>query len=53
MGCVMALVRVLGRLVLGLAIFAGLLHFLVISNFTQRLVSPEVYDVAISDTGRL
>ena len=50
MGCVIALLRVLGRLVLGLAIFAGLLHFLVISNFTQRLVDSEVYDVAISDT---
>ena len=50
MGCVMALIRVLGRLVLGLAIFAGLLHFLVISNFTQRLASSEVYDVAFSDT---
>ena len=50
MGCIMALLRVLGRLVLGLAILAGLLHFLVISNFTQRLVTSEVYDVAISDT---
>ena len=50
MGCVIALLRVLGRLVLGLAIFAGLLHFLVISNFTQRLVDSDVYGVAISDT---
>ena len=50
MGCVMALLRVLGRLVLGIAIFAGLLHFLVISNFTLKLVDSDVYDVAISDT---
>ena len=50
MGCLIALGRVLVRLVLGLAIFAGLLHFLVISNFTQRLVDSDVYDVAISDT---
>ena len=49
-GCAIALLRVLGRMVLGLIIFAGLLHFLVISNFTQRLVNADIYYVAINDT---
>ena len=46
----MALLRVLGRLVLGLAVLAGLLHFLVFANFTERLVTSEVYYVAINET---
>ena len=41
------LLRGLGRLLLALLILAGLLHFLVISNLTGRLVNEEVYFVAI------
>ena len=46
----LTLLRALAGLVLGLAVFAGLLYFLVVVNFSQRLVEPEVYNVAISDT---
>ena len=42
--------RRLGQFLLGLAVLAGLLHFLVISNLTQRLVDEEVYYAAINDT---
>ena len=46
----LTLLRALAGLVLGLAVFAGLLYFLVVVNFSQRLVEPEVYSVAINDT---
>ena len=39
--------RGLGQLVLGLVVMAGLLHFLVITNLTGRLVNEEVYFAAI------
>ena len=41
------LVRGLGQLALGLLVLVGLLHFLVISNLTERLVNEEVYYAAI------
>ncbi len=41
------LLRALGKLVLGLAVLAGLLHFLIISNLTGRLVNEDVYYAAI------
>ena len=44
------LLRALAGLVLGMVIFAGLIYFLVVVNFSQRLENPEVYNVAISDT---
>ena len=50
MGCLMSLLRVFGRLILGVAILAGLIHTLVLSNFSQRLVQSETYTVAINDT---
>ena len=50
MGCLMALLRVFGRLILGAAILAGLIHTLVLSNFSQRLVQSETYTVAINET---
>ena len=46
----LTVLRALAGLVLGLAVFAGLLYFLVVVNFSQRLVESEVYNVAISDT---
>ena len=46
----LTVLRALSGLVLGLAVFAGLLYFLVVVNFSQRLVESEVYNVAISDT---
>ena len=46
----LTLLRALAGLVLGLAVFAGLLYLLVLVNFSQRLVESEVYDIAISDT---
>ena len=45
------LLRTLAGLTLGTVIFAGLLFFLVVGNFSQRLENPQVYKVAISDTG--
>ena len=50
MGCLMSLLRVFGRLILGAAILAGLIHTLVLSNFSQRLVQSETYTVAINET---
>ena len=50
MGCLLGILRLLGRMVLGLAILAGLLHYLVLSNFTQRLVDAETYTEAINET---
>ena len=44
------LLRALGGLVLGLVVFAGLLYFLIVVNFSQRLEDPEVYNTAISET---
>ncbi len=44
------LLRALAGLVLGMVVFAGLLYSLVVVNFSQRLVDPEVYNAAISDT---
>ena len=44
------LLRALAGLVLGMVVFAGLLYFLLVVNFSQRLEDPEVYNVAISDT---
>lgn len=46
----MTLLRALAGLVLGMVVFAGLIYFLVVVNFSQRLEDPEVYNVAISDT---
>ena len=46
----MVILRALAGLVLGLAIFAGLMYSLVLGNFSQRLEDPEVYNVAISET---
>ena len=46
----LTVLRALAGLVLGLAVFAGLLYFLVVVNFSQRLVESEVYYVAIKDT---
>ena len=44
------LLRALAGLVMGMVVFAGLLYYLVVVNFAQRLDDPEVYNVAISDT---
>lgn len=44
------LLRALAGLVLGLVVFAGLIYYLVVVNFSQRLEDPEVYNLAISDT---
>ena len=46
----MTLLRALAGLVLGMVVFAGLIYYLVVVNFSQRLEDPEVYNVAISDT---
>ena len=46
----LTVLRALAGLVLGLVIFAGLLYFLVVVNFSQRLVESEVYNTAIHDT---
>ena len=46
----LTVLRALAGLVLGLAVFAGLLYFLVVVNFSQRLVEPKVYNIAIEDT---
>ena len=46
----MTVLRALAGLVLGMVIFAGLLYYLVVVNFSQRLEDPEVYNVAISET---
>ena len=46
----MTLLRALAGLALGMVVFAGLIYFLVVVNFSQRLEDPEVYNVAISDT---
>ena len=46
----LTVLRALAGLVLGLAIFGGLLYFLVLVNFSQRLVQSEVYNTAIKDT---
>ena len=46
----LTVLRALAGLVLGLAVFAGLLYLLVVVNFSQRLVESEVYYVAIKDT---
>ena len=46
----MTILRALGGMVLGLVIFAGLLYFLVVVNFSQRLEDPEVYRDAINET---
>ena len=46
----MTIVRALAGLVLGMIVFAGLLYYLLVVNFSQRLEDPEVYNVAISDT---
>ena len=41
----------MGWLLLGLAVVAGLLYFLVAVNFSQNIVSSETYNIAVSDTG--
>ena len=46
------LLRRLGQFLLGLATLAGLLHFLIISNLTGRLVNDGVYYAAINICGR-
>ena len=49
-GIMLTVLRALGGLLLGLVVFAGLLYFLVVVNFSQRLVESEVYYIAIQDT---
>ena len=46
----LALLRVLGSLLLGLAVVVGLLYFLVAVNLSQNLVESETYSIAVSDT---
>ena len=46
----LTVLRALAGLVLGMAVFAGLLYFLVVVNFSQRLVESEVYNLAIQET---
>ena len=46
----MTLIRAALGLVLGMAIFAALIYYLVVGNISQRLQDAEVYAVAISDT---
>ena len=46
----MTIVRALAGLVLGMVIFAGLLYYLVLGNFSQRLDDPEVFRRAINET---
>ena len=48
---IVTLLRTVAGLVLGTVIFVGLLFFLVVGTVTQRLENPQVYQVAISDTG--
>ena len=45
------LLRAVAGLILGTVIFVGLLFYLVVGNVSQRLENPQVYKVAISDTG--
>ena len=47
----MALLRVLGGLLLGLAVVVGLLYLLVAVNLSRNLVESETYNIAVSDTG--
>ena len=47
----MALLRVFGGLLLGLAVVAGLLYLLVAVNLSRNLVESETYNIAISDIG--
>ena len=51
MAVFLRLLRGLGRPALGLVVLAGLLHLLVVSNFTGRLVNEEVYYAAIDSAG--
>ncbi len=46
----MTLLRVLGSLVLGLMVIAGLLYLLTVVNITQRLENPELYRAAFTET---
>ena len=46
----LALLRVVGSLLLGLAVVVGLLYFLVVVNVSQNLVEAETYNTAVSDT---
>ena len=46
----MTLLRVLGSLVLGLVVIAGLLYLLVVVNIIQRLEDPELYRAAFTET---
>ena len=46
----MTLLRVLGSLILGLMVIAGLLYLLVVVNITQRLEDPEIYRAAFTET---
>ena len=46
----MTLLRVLGSLVLGLMVIAGLLYLLVVVNIIQRLEDPELYRAAFTET---
>ena len=47
----LALFRVFGGLLLGLAVVVGLLYLLVAANLSRNLVKSETYNIAISDTG--
>ena len=47
----LAVLRVFGGLLLGLAVVVGLLYLLVAVNLSQNLVESETYNIAISDTG--
>ena len=44
------LLRALAGLLLGIVVFAGLFHYLVVVNVSQRIENPEVYNSAIEDT---
>ena len=45
------LLRALAGILLGIVVFAGLFHYLVVVNVSQRIEDPEVYNAAISDAG--
>ena len=44
------LLRVVAGLALGAVVFAGLFFYLVVTNVTQRLEDPAVYNAALSET---
>ena len=46
----MTILRVIGGLILGLLVFAGLAYLLLVVNITQRLDDPELYRAAFTET---